>query len=190
MDQQTTYKHTLAKDVLYDYSSVLVELPKILANKILLWGKNNIRDEALYSSQDSTHGREDKLHITIIYGVYSQTPKKIFTLLQHQPPFEVELGKISLFSNDTFNVVKIEAFSPALVYLNKFLEANIDNKKPLYSYKPHVTIAYTNRFSDVTLKETNSFEGITWTVNSLNFSSRNGSKARIRMNSSLMPVKC
>jgi hypothetical protein len=190
MGQQTTYKHILAKDILYDYSSVLVELPKILATKILLWGKDNIKDDDLYQPNDGTHGREDSIHITVIYGIYSQEPQKLFKLLQYQPPFEIELGKVSLFSNEYFNVVKIEAFSPVLFYLNKFLEANIYNKKSIFLYKPHVTIAYTKRFSDVRLKDIGFFEGITWTANSLNFSSRNGTKARIRLDNSLMPVKC
>lgn len=189
MGQQAMHKPTLV-NVLYDYSSVMVELPKILASKIMLWGKDNVQNEVLYTPDGISHGREEEIHITLMYGIYSQTPKQIYSILQHQPPFEVKLGKISLFSNEVFNVVKIEAFSPALTFLNKLLESNIENKKSPFPYRPHVTIAYINRHSKMDLKEMDSFEGINWTVNSLNFSSRNGAKARIRLNNTLKPVRC
>lgn len=183
-----TCKPTLAKEV-HEYSSVLIELPKLLATKVVIWGKDNVKDEDLYTV-DKLHGREDEIHITLLYGIYSESAAKVFSVLQHQPPFEVALGKVSLFSNDIFDVVKIEAFSPALIFLNKLLESNIDNRGNGYSYRPHVTIAYLHKNHRFKLQDVAYFEGIKWTVNTVHFSSRCGNKSRIRLENSLVPVRC
>lgn len=170
----------------YDYSSVQVNLPKLLAKQIIEWGNEYIADEDLYApGKDSTHGREDEMHVTILYGIHTELPDRVKELVSNQPPFQVKLDKISLFtSNEAFDVVKVGASSLSLVYLNHLLKNSIANTQNYPSYKPHVTIAYVKKGVCKEIPDKDAFDMITWTVETIVFSSKNGEKTPIRLNTS------
>lgn len=187
MSQMTkTSRPFMDKRGQYDYSSVQVNLPKLLAKQIIEWGNKHIADEDLYApGKNSTHGREDEMHITILYGIHTESPNKVEDLLANQPPFQVTLNEISLFtSNEAFDVVKVGASSLSLVYLNQLLKNSITNTQNYPSYKPHVTIAYVKKGAYEEISDEDAFEMLTWTVETVIFSSKNGEKTPIRLNTS------
>jgi 2'-5' RNA ligase len=137
------------------------------------------------------HGREDEIHLTLLYGVHAQAPEEIQSVLSGHSPFEVKLGRISLFtSNEEFDVVKIEAIGPSLFYMNHLLKTNILNTSSYSIYRPHVTIAYVKKEAEYSkLIGGDYFKEWAWTANTIIFSSKNGQKTPVRLNT-LKPVCC
>jgi hypothetical protein len=180
-----THRPFMDKKGLYEYSSLQVNLPYMLAHQIISWGKEKIKDTEIYNHpNDYIHGRENEIHITILYGIHSQYPEETISLLADQEPFEISLGAISIFdSNQNFDVIKIDAFSPELFRMNYLIKINLKNTQKFISYKPHVTIAYLKKDKCNNLAMRTDFKGIHWKVNSLIFSSKNGIKTPIRLRS-------
>lgn len=176
---------------LYPYSSVQVNVPAIISNQIIAWGKEMISEIDIFSPpNDLIHGREDEIHITLLYGIHSQNPQKTNLLMRRQFSFEIELGQVSIFTtNDDFDVVKIEVISPSLFYLHNILKNNIFNTICYANYRPHVTIAYIKKNLHRGLIGKKYFDGWRWTASSLIFSSKDGLKTPIRLNT-LQPVLC
>ena len=176
----------------YPYSSVQINLPSILAEEIKRWGDENVKDTDIFCPPDDMiHGREDELHITLLYGVHSQSYEATKFVLSGQDPFEVRLGRVSIFTtNDNFDVLKIEAISPSLFYYNYLLKTNITNTPSYDVYRPHVTIAYIKKNSDYkNLIGNDFFRDWKWVANTIVFSSTSGEKTPIRLNT-LRPVRC
>lgn len=180
------------KQGLYPYSSVQINLPSILADAVHRWGNENIRERDIFCPpNDLIHGREDELHVTLLYGVHSHLPEETQSVLSGQNPFEVKLGRVSIFTtSNEFDVVKIEAISPSLFYYNYLLRTHLDNTPAYDSYRPHVTIAYIKKTADYThLVGHDFFLNWQWTANTVVFSSTSGEKTPIRLNT-LRPVRC
>lgn len=187
-----TYRpFTDRKAGLHPYSSVQINLPSILADQVVRWGQSTIHDKDVYCPpNDLIHGREDEVHVTLLYGIHSQSPEETQSILSRQNPFEVRLGHISIFtSNEEFDVVKIEAISPSLFHFNQLLKTNIQNTPCYDIYRPHVTIAYIKKDLYKSLVGNNNFKDWRWTANSVIFSSTTGEKTAIRL-SSLRPARC
>lgn len=165
----------------YEYSSLQVNVPGVLANEITKWGKDKIKEEKIY--KDPLHkGREKEIHITVLYGIHAQNQEETSILLENEPPFEVSLGQISLFTNNPdFDVLKIEANSLELFYLNQMVRSNVKNTSKFTVYRPHATIAYIKKGSCTELIGKEDFRGLKWAVNTLVFSSRVGHKVPIRL---------
>lgn len=169
------------RNVKYDFSSCHIELPTSLAEDIINWGRTEVHDDDLYVTQkDPTFGREDEMHITILYGIYSDSPDQIKTLIKGFGPIKVELGSIDVFSNNyKFDVVMIDVYSQDLRELNKELESQIKHKSKYPVYTPHVTIAYVKKGKGWKYRGNKKWEGKQFTCNHVVFSSKNGGKERI-----------
>jgi 2'-5' RNA ligase len=169
------------QNVCYDFSSCHVDVPQPLANEIVKWGRAEIDDDDLYVTQhDPTFGREDEIHITILYGLHAEQPDQIRAILEHTGPVRVKLGKTDVFTNPhKFDVVMIEVESEDLAYLNDLLQQHVKftNRHPIYS--PHVTIAYVKKGRGWKHREVAKWEGREFVCNYAVFSSKNGSKERI-----------
>jgi 2'-5' RNA ligase len=187
-----TYRpFTDRKTGVHPYSSVQINLPAILADQIVQWGQQMIADEDIYCPlNDLIHGREDEIHITLLYGVHTESSYQAQSMLSGQNPFEVRLGCVSIFTNNKdFDVVKIEAISPSLFYFNQLLKTNIQNTPSYNTYHPHVTIAYIKKDLYQNLVGSSNFRDWRWTASSVIFSSTSGEKTPIRLNT-LRPVRC
>lgn len=163
-----------------------------MADHVMRWGKDTIREKDIYCPpNDLIHGREDEMHITLLYGIHSQAPEETLSILSEQNPFEVRLGRVSIFTtNEEFDVVKIEAISPSLFYFNHLLKTNVSNTPNYLVYRPHVTIAYIKKNTYYSnLIGSDNFKEWRWTANTVIFSSKNGQKTPIRLNT-LRPVRC
>lgn len=193
MMMEMTYRPFTDRKVgLYPYSSALINLPFILADQVVRWGKGMIRERDIYCPpNDFIHGREEEMHITLLYGIHAQSHEETQSILCGQNPFEIKLGRVSIFTtNEEFDVVKIEAISPSLFYFNHLLKTNLSNTPSYSIYRPHVTIAYTRKgvYYD-NLVGSDNFKDWTWTANTVIFSSKNGQKTPMRLNT-LRPVRC
>jgi 2'-5' RNA ligase len=157
--------------ITYDYSCTKVDLPDDLAKAVMKWGRDNIKDENLYVEDDSSKGREDDIHITVLYGIVDNKPKKTAVVIGKAKPFEVRLGLINAFKdNDKYDVLKIEVESGDIEKLHYDIAKSIKNENTFPTYHPHVTIAYVKKGSMDHLIGNEDFKGKTFKVNSIVFS--------------------
>jgi 2'-5' RNA ligase len=172
-----------SKKVKRDYSSVQTILPEKLTDHIISWGYDNIPDKFLFFNPDRPYfGREEDIHITIIYGISSKNKiSNIRNLLKNINPFVVHLKEVSLFSNEIFDVLKIDVDSPELHQINSILFRNLDVVQIYPKYIPHVTIAYLNRNEGEKYRGIKDFQNEKFQVNNLVFSSKDGTKHEIKL---------
>lgn len=80
------------------------------------------------------------------YGLkVSAVPPVLKKIIESTPAFKIELGKISMFENDKFDVVKLDVISPELHALNKRVSDALPHDDTHPTYNPHVTIAYVQK---------------------------------------------
>jgi len=165
-----------------DYSSVQLDLPDRLADKIISWGCNNIPEKLVFFNPDRpSFGRENNIHITLLYGISGRDKVNTKNLLKNTKSFVVRLGKMSLFSNDAFDVLKIDVDSPELHQINSVLVKNLNVIQTHPEYIPHVTIAYLNKNKGRKYKGVREFEGEKFQVSDLILSSEDGAKQKIKL---------
>lgn len=182
--EMKTFRHFLVETgkIRRDYSSIQLNLPENLADQIISWGYDNIPEKFVFFNPDRpSFGREDNIHITVLYGIADNKHGVAASLLKNTKPFVVKLGKTSLFTNDVFDVLKIDVESPDLHQINSILSKNIDVMQTYPKYIPHVTIAYLNKNKGKEYKDIAEFEGEKFQVNRLIFSSKDGTKHEIKL---------
>lgn len=165
----------------YDYASTQVTLSTSDAKKIIDWGKENIPDADI--SDGDNEGREDTPHITILYGIVAQAPQQVIDLLQGKPSVKATLGKVSLFKNDDYDVVKISVESEDLAEFQEILWDGVEHESDYPEYKPHVTIAYVKPDSGSLYSGSTEFEGMELTFDTVEFSASDGAKTDILLGS-------
>lgn len=134
-------------NVKYDYSSVHVDVPSPLAGDIIVWGKKHILDEDVYvTNKDPSYGREDEIHVTILYGLHSERPDHVIKLIGQSGTIRAKLGAVGVFTNPyKFDVVMIDIVSPDLCELNNILTKNVNHTNRYGDYHPHITVAYIKK---------------------------------------------
>jgi len=159
----------------YSYSSVQVNLPASIRKDIIAWGEKHIPEEDLYQEKgDDSHGRRPDSHVTVLYGIRSANPGQISDVLKGEKPIVLELGKISLFRRDDYDVVKVEVKGADLRQLHEKLKKEVPNTWDWPRYQPHVTIAYVKKGKADPLAGNEAFVGRTFQVNGFLFSSKDG----------------
>lgn len=167
---------------IYDFSSVQINLPIDIANKIIKWGETKLKDKDIYLSTEEKFGREDNIHVTILYGLHEEHPEKIKELLEKEPPIKLELGETKSFTtNLKYDVLMISVISPDLRRINKKLQSKLEFTNNYKIYHPHCTIAYMMKDAAKSFTNGKMFEGTKITVDELIFSSRNGQKTKIKL---------
>lgn len=170
-------------NVRYDFSSCHVDVPTLLAKEIADWGKVHISDEEIYVTyEDPTFGREDEIHITVLYGIHTDNYDEVKSILENAGPAKIILGKTEVFSNPfKFDVLMIEAFSNELIYLNNKLREQLKFTNNYMQYNPHVTVSYVKKGKGWKHRGVNLWEGQEFVCNYAVFSAKNGVKQRISL---------
>ncbi len=165
-----------AKSHRHLYSSLQYNLPFWMAAKVIGWGRENVPDEILFEDpEDRSYGRELEVHCTVFYGIHTTGFAPVRELAGCEAGFPITLGPISVFSNCKFDVVKIEAFGEDLFRLHEKIGRALECTET-YRYNPHVTIAYIQKGLGGRYVGDRAFCGQQLWVNSLKFSSRDGSE--------------
>lgn len=171
-----TFKHFLAE------YSIQIQLPEDLTHQILTWGDEYISDQIVFSNNNNPwQSREDDPHITILYRLNVEHLPIAQQLLDKEQPFAVKLGKVSLFSNEAFDVVKIDVVSEQLHNINSHLVKTMAVERQYPQYVPHVTIAFIKKNEGEFILGNEMFMDKTFEVNNLYFSSRNGTKIKMNL---------
>lgn len=165
----------------FDYSSTHVELSPELSGDILQWSTSNVDDDDIFVSfEDFTYGREDEIHVTILYGIHSEVSTQVKDLLVVEKPIVGTLGRIKVFSNPLkFDVVVIGVRSPDLFRLHNKLAEVVPYTNKYDTYHPHVTVAYVKKGRGWKHHGLSLWSGKKFTCDYVVFSSKNGTKERI-----------
>lgn len=135
-------------EAVYDYATTDISLPTEMGTFLLNWNELNIPDDVLFEDEDGGKGREDEPHITVKYGLLTKVvPDELKKIAQTTAPFPITLGKVSLFNNPKFDVVKLDVESPALHELNRRVSDAVPHEDTYPDYKPHATLAYVQKGS-------------------------------------------
>lgn len=135
------------KGASYEYASTQVDLPENLAEQAIFWCKNKIPDDELYEEiGECKYGREDEIHITLLYGLKTKDPAEVKKLLNGVRPFKVKLLTITAFKdNKDYDVLKIDVECPEMFRMHYMLEKNLPNDNSFPTYHPHCTLAYLKK---------------------------------------------
>jgi 2'-5' RNA ligase len=161
----------------YKSSTTQVDLPKDLAEKVIAWGVKNIPDEDLADDGDGSEGREDEIHISLLYGIEDESPsEELKRIIESYPPFEIRLGLVTMFKDsDKHDVVKIDVESAELQKLNLEIREKIPNNNKYPTYAPHVTIAYVKKGKGDRVLGSDPFQGTIFKVTHIVFGSSGSS---------------
>lgn len=169
------------KEKVFDYQSTQLNLPEQTAQSVKTFADQIPTEELSIDTETGEGGVETQPHITVLYGIDNKTQEnKVAELLQGVPPIEVELGNVSIFENDTQDILKVEVKSDQLAQVNEVLSKNLDTPGQTFdTYTPHVTIAYLKKGEGAKYVGNNSFAGQKLTLNSLAFSKNTGEQVEI-----------
>jgi len=171
------------RNVLYNYSSVQINMPDNLSNDIINWGRKNITDNEIFlKKNDNMFGREDEPHITILYGIHECYPNKIKSIVCDMPVINLKLGKVDIFCRHSkFDVVVIKVISDDLNLLNDKLKKNIIYTNQYSKYDPHLTISYVKKGKGWKHNYLNKWENKKFTFDHVIFSSKKGFKKKVNI---------
>lgn len=167
-----------------DYSNTQIEVPHELAEKIIEFGLS-IPEEDIYTDpNDPSYGRELIPHITIKWGLVTEDPNEVESLIEDDSrPIDVTLGKISVFSKDDkpYDVVKVDVESEELNILHDRF-SSLENNDENPDYNPHMTIAYVKKgMGDKYIGRTD-FEGEQFVVDRFEFKDQHGNSKQLILN--------
>jgi 2'-5' RNA ligase len=157
---------------------VIIELPSSAAAKVVEAG-HTIPDEELGGD-----GREEDSHITVKFGVREEADT-LATTLEGVTPFSVRLGKLHVFvpseSSGSQAPVVAEAIAPQLKELHDKIAETMGARPDDFPYKSHVTLAYVNPKFAQKYEGSDLVEGITFQVNEVTLSKRDGTRDRVKL---------
>lgn len=156
-------------------------MPKTLAENILSWGRQNIRNSDLFTEKEK-YGRENEIHVTVKYGLHTADVKKVQKIVDDFGSFSIELGAISRFvpKDKEYDVVKIEVNGDELSELHRKI-GELPNSDEHPIYRAHCTIAYVKKGCCTELSGNTDLKGKTAKVTKLTFSSHTGEKSEIQL---------
>lgn len=126
----------------YPYSTVQVLLPDPLSARIKKYA-NNIPDEKIFlSGNDPYMARIKEPHVTVKYGLETMDPNDVREVVKGTGYIPISFGRVALFENSEFNILVVKVISEQLKKLYRLLTYKLASKSSMYTYNPHVTIAY------------------------------------------------
>ncbi len=166
----------------YDFACLMIPIWDASIYELSI---KNIKEEDLYVGDEAGKGDKGRVsdsHVTVLYGTKDSDLEKIKELCKYEKPFEITLGKISLFEQEKFDVLKIEVTSGKLSAIHNLLKNSIPNEYGFPTYQAHITLAYIKKGTCRELIGNNSFEGKTFIVTSFAYTMTNGRKEIVDLN--------
>ncbi len=148
------------------YHCVMAVIPPFGGLKKL---QRQVPDEVVYN--EPGFGRVLDPYVTILYGLHNENDYfAVRRLLQEVRSIPVELGEISKFSAEKYDVIKVDILSDICNRLHEKIKENCENTQTHEGYKPHLTIAYVTPGSCDHLIGNKSIEGEVFNIKECIFS--------------------
>lgn len=166
----------------HDYSNTQIAVKGAAAKKLVELG-SKIPDSELYvDPKDSSYGRETEPHVTVRYGLATDNPADIQGL-SALAPFSATMGKVSIFSNDDYDVVKVEIEGKELRAANKKVGDLVDVPGETFTdYQPHATIAYVKKGEGEKYVGNSALEGQKIDISEIQLTDRNNKTHTVKLN--------
>ena len=166
------------RNVRYEYSSCHVEVPPPLSGEVIDWGLKNVRDDELYVTRTGpTFGREDEIHVTVLYGIHDDRPDAAVAALSGFGHAVVTLRQIDLLTDPAaYDVLVANVDSEDLERMHERLAKAVRFTDLYPFYHPHVTVAYVRKGSCRHHVNANVWDGRRFLVEHAVFSSKYGVK--------------
>lgn len=144
------------------------------------WATENICPHSLVGD-----GLETTPHVTVIFGFLpsvdvEEVAEACRGCFQH---VDFQLGRVSRFESPEHDVLKVDVEGEDLVNLNKLMRERFSEQVEVThpDYHPHLTLAYVEKGSNPELDGNAHFEGATFRVTELVFSTPD-SKEKFKIN--------
>ena len=125
MDRNFSMLNIKSSDLRREFSNTQFSAPAKIAEEVQNWGKEKIPDDKVYNDpNDPSFGRETDTHVTVKFGLHTNNPDEVAEVVKGFGEFEVNLGKVSKFSSEKYDVLKIDVNSEKLHALNKLISDN------------------------------------------------------------------
>ncbi len=160
----------------FSKASTQINLPDEIGSKVIEFG-NSIPEEDIYSEKG--YGREDEPHVTVLYGLTTDSADQAQKALANFGPIKFKLGETSIFKNDDYDVLKVDVISPDLRKANKALRDKVPFENDFPDYKPHVTIAYLKKGTGEKYAGQDPFKGLESTSSEVLYSGKDRTKTPI-----------
>ena len=158
----------------YDFASTQINFPLVESDYYLSKVKDMIPSSDLYEPDDQKGMIQDP-HVTVLFGLHNQKPSlELINFIESYPRFVVQLGLVSLFKNETFDVVKVDVNCPDLHVLHSQIKELMPNTQTFPEYIPHSTIAYVKKDTSDHLEGLDTFKGMSFVATHLSFSRKSG----------------
>ena len=177
------YKRAMLKTAAANFGWASIAVPGNISKKTLSFAQS-IPEEEIYTKKENgkwKYGIEEDPHVTVKYGIHTIDEKKVEKALDGQKGGTVTLGKIDLFENDDYDVLKVTVISPTLRRLNKKLTDNLTCTDEYDQYSPHVTIAYLKIGEGKKYKGDDTFVGESFEINEIFFEDKNDKETKIKL---------
>jgi 2'-5' RNA ligase len=126
----------------YSYGCIMAPIPEPVASRIRAVA-DAIPDEFIYDDGSGEKGREENIHITVKYGLHTSDPDEVLDKVSGWPPFQVTLGRTSIFHGDEdYAVLKLGVQSRDLIALNHYVSRAFEVTDTFPENKPHKTLVY------------------------------------------------
>jgi len=167
--------------VTYDHCSTQVDIEPGVAQEVLRWGNAHIPEDILHNDGKDTKGRENDIHVTLLYGLTDVNPDDIRRFI---PPdmkqITLRMGLITAFMDKPeYDVLKIDIESPELLRLHYLLRKSLPNKNSFPTYSPHCTVAYLKKGEALRYVGDSTFRGKMLNVPVIKFCGKTGGKIDI-----------
>lgn len=149
-------------------------MPEEIADRIATI-RAKIDDEDL-----TEDGVEDDPHVTVKYGLHTDSTDDVRGVLDGEKSFEITLGSTSLFQNDECDVVKIGVSGDGIHSLNKKV-CELPHTDSFPTYKPHVTLAYVKSGKGKKYDKMEDLDGVTVRIDKVVFSNKNRVETEIKL---------
>jgi hypothetical protein len=109
--------------------------------------KSFVSAEDVYDNEKHEYGVEDQPHITILFGLHSDSAEKALRHFRGQSPVFCFIKGVSIFEPDgkPYDVVKFDITGGRMQQLHKTITDAEPHTKTFADYHPHLTIAYVKR---------------------------------------------
>jgi len=163
-----------------EHGCLMVYLDEESSNKVKQFCQDTFNPEIL-----AEFGIEEEPHITCQYGFTDEVSVEDINEFVNniiQRPISIELGEISRFDNDDYDVIKVDVNSPDLHELSdKIREYFGDRLNVTYpNYHPHMTLAYIQKGSLPHIDGDNMFKGKNHTFEQFVYSDASNEKYDIK----------
>ena len=158
------------RDMDREFSTLMVTLSGDLRQRVIDMSMQ-IPDEVLHEK-----GREDEPHVTIKFGLHSDSVDDPKQVVENFPPFVIRLGRTSVFEvrrdDAQYDVVKIEVTGVGIHELNELVSLAIPHTNTQPSFVPHVTLAFVEPGLGANWAGMDDLDGETIVVESVTFSGK------------------